>query len=87
MTAQAPSPAGRRTIVWRNVTTVVSAAILIASEVFGVAFAGGWALAVLFGLDDTTSHILQGILFVVGLYVMFIFLRHAQTVEPFVRRG
>jgi hypothetical protein len=87
MTAQAPSPAGRRTIFWRNVTTVVSAAILIASEVFGVAFAGGWALAVLFGLDDTTSHILQGMLFVVGLYVMFIFLRHAQTVEPFVRRG
>ena len=54
---------------------------------FGVAFAGGWALAVLFGLDTVTSHVLQGILFVIGLYVMYIFLRHAQTVEPFVRRG
>lgn len=86
MTAQAPSPAGRR-IIWRNVTTVMSAAILIASEVFGVAFAGGWALAVLFGLDDTTSHVLQGILFLVGLYVMYVFMRHAQTVEPFTRRN
>ncbi|MGB3272631.1 MAG: hypothetical protein WBA66_07020 [Xanthobacteraceae bacterium] len=86
MNAQTPSPAGRRIIVWRNVSTVISAAILIASEVFGVAFAGGWALAVLFGLDDTTSHILQGLLFLVGLYVMYVFMRHAQTVEPFTRR-
>jgi len=87
MTAQAPSPTGRRVIVWRNVSTVLSAAILIASEVFGVAFAGGWALAVLFGLDKTTSHVLQGILFLIGLYVMYVFMRHAQTVEPFTRRG
>ncbi|RIK99664.1 MAG: hypothetical protein DCC74_01235 [Proteobacteria bacterium] len=87
MTEQAPSPTGRRVIVWRNVSTVLSAAILIASEVFGVAFAGGWALAVLFGLDEVTSHVLQGILFLTGLYVMYIFMRHAQTVEPFTRRG
>jgi hypothetical protein len=86
MNAQTPPPAGRRIIVWRNVSTVVSAAILIASEVFGVAFAGGWALAVLFGLDTVTSHVLQGVLFAIGLYVMYVFMRHARTVEPFTRR-
>ncbi len=67
--------------------TVISAAILISAEVFGVAFAGGWALAVLFGLDDTVSHILQGVLFLIGLYVMYVFMRHAQMVEPFTRRS
>ena len=33
----------RRRINWVNVSTVLSTAILIAAEVFGAAFAGGWA--------------------------------------------
>ena len=45
------SPAPRR-ILWRSVVTVLSAAILISAEVFGAAFAGGWALANLVGLGD-----------------------------------
>ena len=40
----------RRRIVWLNVVTVVSAAILIGAEVFGAAFAGSWAIASLFDL-------------------------------------
>ena len=32
--------------------TVLSAAILIGAEVFGAAYAGGWAFANLFGLGD-----------------------------------
>ena len=43
----------QRRIYWPSVITVVSAAILIGAEVFGAAFAGGWALAILMGLDDT----------------------------------
>ncbi len=42
-------PLSRR-IVWLNVITVISAAILIGAEVFGAAFAGSWALATLFDL-------------------------------------
>lgn len=87
MSVQSSPSAGGRQIIWRNVITVLSAAILISAEVFGAAFAGGWALAILFGLDDTTSHIMQGVFFVIGLYVMYVFMRHAQTVEPFTRRG
>ena len=56
-------PAPSRQIVWQSVITVISAAILIGAEVFGAAFAGGWALAILFGLDDTGAHILQAVLF------------------------
>jgi len=76
----------RRQIVWPSVITVVSAAILIGAEVFGAAFAGGWALAILFGLDTFGSHVLQAVLFVLGVVVMIGFVRGAQRVEPFTRR-
>ena len=82
-----PSPTSARQIIWPSVLTVVSAAILIGAEVFGAAFAGGWALAILFGLDDTAAHILQAVLFAVGVFVMASFIRAAQRVEPFTRRA
>jgi len=84
MTPSTPSSSSRQ-IAWPSVITVVSAAILIGAEVFGAAFAGGWALAILFGLDDTGTRIIQGILFVIGVAVMVGFLRGAQRVEPFTR--
>ena len=64
-----------RQIVWPSVVTVISAAILIGAEVFGAAFAGGWALAILFGLDDTGAHILQAVLFALGVFIMAAFIR------------
>jgi 2-methylisocitrate lyase-like PEP mutase family enzyme len=76
-----------RPIVWPSVITVISAAILIGAEVFGAAFAGGWALAILFGLEDTGAHILQAALFAVGVLIMIAFVRAAQRVEPFFRRA
>jgi hypothetical protein len=75
-----------RRIYWPSVITVISAAILIAAEVFGAAFAGGWALAILMGLDDTFALIMQGVLFVIGVVVMVVFVRAAQRIEPFTRR-
>ena len=81
------SPTGTRQILWPSVVTVISAAILIGAEVFGAAFAGGWALAILLGLDDTGAHILQAVLFAIGVFVMIAFIRVAQRVEPFTRRG
>ena len=41
-----------RRIAWQNVLTVASAAILIGAEVFGAAFAGGWAVENLTGLGS-----------------------------------
>jgi hypothetical protein len=81
------SPSAARHIYWPSVITVISAAILIGAEVFGAAFAGGWALAILFGLDDFGAHILQAILFALGVVIMVAFIRAAQRVEPFTRRG
>jgi nitric oxide reductase large subunit len=82
-----PTPTASRQIVWPSVITVISAAILIGAEVFGAAFAGGWALAILFGLDDTEAHIVQAVLFALGVLVMVAFVRAAQRVEPFFKRA
>jgi hypothetical protein len=83
----APTPTASRKIVWRSVVTVISAAILIGAEVFGAAFAGGWALAILFDLGDTGAHIVQAVLFAIGVFVMVAFIRAAQRVEPFTTRA
>ena len=86
MNAQ-PSPTAPRRIIWPSVITVVSAAILIGAEVFGAAFAGGWALAILLGLSETSAHILQAVLFGIGVVIMVAFVRAAQRIEPFTRRA
>jgi uncharacterized protein (DUF697 family) len=82
MDTTAQKPAGRR-IIWINVLTVVSAAILIGAEVFGAAFAAGWAFAILFQLGTVAEHILQGVLFIGGIFVMAAFIRNAKSIEPF----
>jgi hypothetical protein len=85
MNQTAESP--RRRIVWRNVITVISAAILIGAEVFGAAFAGGWALASLLDWGPLGEHILQGLFFIAGAAAMVAFMRNAQRVEPFTTSG
>jgi hypothetical protein len=77
---------GRR-IVWLNVVTVISAAILIGAEVFGAAFAGSWALATLFELGSTGQRVLDVCFVLVGLLVMAQFVRFAHRIEPFTARG
>ena len=78
------TPRGRR-IIWLHVLTVVSATILIGAEVFGAAFAAGWAFARLspFPLGEYGEHILQVIFFLCGIAVMVQFIRAASRVEPF----
>ena len=83
----AASTAPRRRILWQNVSTVMSAAVLISAEVFGAAFAGGWALANVLGLGDVGVYAVQIALFIVGLVVMASFVRNAMRVEPFVARA
>jgi uncharacterized membrane protein len=79
-------PAGRR-INWVSVSTVISAAILISAEVFGAAYAGGWAIANLLGLGEYGGYVMQVLFFLIGVAVMVMFVRHAQRVEPFVGKS
>jgi len=81
-----PASRGKSEIIWPSVVTVISAAILIGAEVFGAAFAGGWALAILLGLDNTSAHVLQAVLFAIGVLIMVAFIRAAQRIEPFFKR-
>ena len=82
-----PNPDARTRIIWPNVLTVVSAAILISAEVFGAAFAGGWAVANLFDLGPYGIHITQGTFFIIGIAVMISFIRNARQVEPFTTKS
>jgi hypothetical protein len=75
-----------RRIVWLNVITVVSAAILIGAEVFGAAFAGSWALATLFDLGGVGQRILDGVFVLCGIAIMVQFIRAAHRIEPFTAR-
>ena len=78
--------AGRR-IVWPNVVTVISAAILIGAEVFGAAFAGSWSLATLFDLGNIGQRILDGVFVLCGIAIMVQFIRAAHRIEPFTARN
>ena len=73
-----------RRILWKNVLTVVSAAILISAEVFGAAFAGSWAIANLLALGSIGARMLDGAFVLCGIVVMVQFVRAAQRVEPFM---
>jgi hypothetical protein len=81
-----PMAQGRR-IVWLNVLTVVSAAILIGAEVFGAAFAASWALATLFDLGNIGARVLDVVFVVCGVVVMAQFIRNAHRIEPFTARS
>jgi hypothetical protein len=72
-----------RRILWQNVLTVVSAAILISAEVFGAAFAGSWAIANLLALGTLGARALDGVFMLCGVAVMVQFVRAAHRVEPF----
>ena len=76
-----------RRIVWLNVVTVISAAILIGAEVFGAAFAGSWALATLFDLGGIGQRILDGVFVLCGVAIMAQFIRNAHRIEPFTTRS
>ena len=77
------APQRQRRILWQNVLTVLSAAILISAEVFGAAFAGSWAIANLFTLGTLGARLLDGLFMLCGIAVMVQFIRAAHHVEPF----
>ncbi len=66
----------------RNLVTIVSVMILVGTEVFGVAFAAGWAIAGLFELGQTVSYALMGLFSLGGLYLMVELWRRSVKIEP-----
>jgi hypothetical protein len=66
----------------KNLTTILCAAILIGTEVFGLAFAAGWAIAGIFELGAAVQYGLMGLFSLGGLYIMAKFVQMADKVEP-----
>jgi hypothetical protein len=66
----------------KNLVTIISAAILIGTEVFAVALAAGWALGGIFELGPNITYSLMGLFSLAGLYVMWAFVKMANRVEP-----
>ena len=81
------STKGPRRIIWQNVSTVLSAAILISAEVFGAAFAASWALATLFDLGSLGARVLDIVFVLCGIAIMAQFIRNAHRIEPFTARA
>lgn len=68
-------------INWLNVSTLVSVAILVGTELIGAGVAAGWAIGGLFALGETLSHLLQVVLVLCALVGLFYFLRAAAAHE------
>lgn len=67
---------------WDNVTTVLSAAIIIATEAIATAVAAGWAIAGLFNLGDLGEYALMAVFGALALYVSYLYARKAAQAEP-----
>jgi hypothetical protein len=74
-------------VIWINVVTVVSAAVLIGTEIIGAGYATGWALAGLFGIGDVGGYALSGLFSLAALFATALFLRNAVRIEPLVERS
>jgi hypothetical protein len=72
-----------RGINWTNVITVVSAAILIGTEIIGAGMATGWAIAGLFGLGEIGAYVLEALFIAAACVIIFNFVRRAAKIEPF----
>jgi hypothetical protein len=72
----------KRGINFRNVSTLISVAILVGVEFLGVAVAAGWALAGLFGLSQTLETVLMTAFGAIAVYALLVFMRRAIEVEP-----
>ncbi|MBS9477408.1 hypothetical protein KIP89_09835 [Ancylobacter sp. VKM B-3255] len=74
---------GRR-IRWDNVSTVISAAILLGAELIGAGLAAGWAIAALFDASLAWELAFEGVFALLALYGVYRFVMKAKSVEPFV---
>ena len=66
----------------RHLVTILSIMVLVGTEVFGDAIAGGWAIAGLFELGDLVGYALMGLFSLFAIYVLTILWRRCTAVEP-----
>jgi hypothetical protein len=67
---------------WNSFATILGVMILVGTEVFGVALAGGWAIAGLLELGSTLQYLLMGLFSLFGAYILLALWRKATAIEP-----
>jgi hypothetical protein len=72
----------KKPINWDNAITVISVAILVGTELVGIAWAAGWALGGLMGLPPLVSRGVEVLGAAFGLLLVYYFVRAALKVEP-----
>ncbi len=68
----------------KNLITILSAAILVGTEILGAALAFGWAMGGLFELGKTATNILIGVSLLLGAYATWRFVEGAAKIEPII---
>jgi hypothetical protein len=71
-----------RTLNWPSFITVASVAVLVGTELLGIAWATGWALAGFLGLGPVVAMIFQGLFAILALVGVVVLVRQALRVEP-----
>ncbi|NIX77991.1 hypothetical protein [Microvirga terricola] len=61
--------------------------VLVGTEVFGVAIAGGWAIAGLFELGHVVGYVLMGLFSLLATYALVILWKRCTAVEPISGRA
>jgi hypothetical protein len=72
----------KKPIHWDNAITVISVAILVGTELVGISWAAGWALGGLLGLPPLFSRGVEVLGALLGLVLVYYFVRAALKVEP-----
>jgi hypothetical protein len=72
----------KKPIHWDNAITVISVAILVGTELVGISWAAGWALGGLLGLPPLVSRGVEVLGALLGLVLVYYFVRAALKVEP-----
>jgi len=72
-------------INWRNALTVVSASVLVGTEVFVGAVAGTWAISNLLGFGHVATFVLMVIGITLALLALWRFMHQAIKTEPVLR--
>jgi hypothetical protein len=73
-------------INWPNLVTVASAAILVGTMIFGLAYATGWALGGFLSLGDAGAYFFEATFMLLAAAAMLAFLKSAIAAEPIVER-
>lgn len=73
-------------IIWPNLITIVSLAILIGTMIVGLGLATGWAIAGALGLGEIGTYVIEALFVVVAAAVIVSFWRLATRIEPVVER-